>query len=78
MVFLTSRSVSKHILFAVGVDPATRDSSEGRGSNLISQATPFAESCETSSRAMASLVSPNLARRKVWFLALQWLRDNRL
>ena len=40
---LTSRS--KHILFALGVDSA--DASEGRGSDLVSQATPFTVSCET-------------------------------
>ena len=41
MAFLTSRSASKHIIFALGVDPTARDASEGGGSNLVSQATPF-------------------------------------
>ena len=49
MVFLTSRSASKHV-FALGVDPAARDAGEGRGSDLVLQATPFAVSCETSNR----------------------------
>ena len=49
MTFLTSRSVSKHILFAFGVDCTARDAGEGGGSDLVSQATPFAVSCETSS-----------------------------
>ena len=38
MVFLTS----KHILYVLGVDPTARDVGEGGGSNLVSQATPFA------------------------------------
>ena len=29
VVFLTFRSVSKHILFALGVDPTARDAGEG-------------------------------------------------
>ena len=49
MTFLTSRSASKHVLFALGVNPIARDADEGRGSDLVSQATPFAVSCETSS-----------------------------
>ena len=49
MVFLTSRSASKHILFALSVDPTARDAGEGGGSNLVSEAMPFAVSCETSS-----------------------------
>ena len=48
--FLTSGSVSKHILFALGVDPTARDAGEGGGSDLVSQATPFALSFKTSSR----------------------------
>ena len=47
MGFLTSRSVSKHV-FALGADPAARDAGEGRGSDLVLQAIPFAVSCETS------------------------------
>ena len=49
MAFLTYRSASKHVLFALGVDPTARDASEGGGSDLVSQATPFTVSCETSS-----------------------------
>ena len=37
MAFLTSRSVSKHVLFALGVDPTAREAGEGGGSNLVSQ-----------------------------------------
>ena len=51
MAFLTSRSASKHVFyFALGVDPTGRDAGEGTGSDLVSQDTPFAVSCETSSR----------------------------
>ena len=39
VVFLTSRSVSKHVLFALGVDPTARDAGEGGGSDLVSQGT---------------------------------------
>ena len=42
MAFLTSRSVSKHVHFALGVDPTARDTGEGRGSDLVLQAMPFA------------------------------------
>ena len=38
-------SASKHVLFALGVDPTARDAGEGGGSDLVSQATPFAVSC---------------------------------
>ena len=41
MAFLTSRSASKHVLFALGVDPTARDAGEPVGSELVSQATPF-------------------------------------
>ena len=41
MAFLTSRSVSKHVVFTFGVDSTARDTGEGRGSDLVSQATPF-------------------------------------
>ena len=34
MVFLTSRSASKRVLFALGVDPTARDAGEG---DLVSQ-----------------------------------------
>ena len=50
MAFLTSISVSKHLFFALGVDPTARDAGEGGGSNLVMQAMPFAVSCKTSSR----------------------------
>ena len=50
MAFLTSKSASKHVLFALGVHPTARDPGEGEGSNLVSQATPFAVSWETNSR----------------------------
>ena len=32
-----SGSVSKHVLFALGVDPTARDAGEGGGSDLVSQ-----------------------------------------
>ena len=44
MAFLTSRSASKHVLFALGVDSTARDAGEGGVSDLVSQATPFAVS----------------------------------
>ena len=50
MAFLTSRSASKHNLLALGVNPTARDAGEGWGSDIVSQATPFAVSCKTSSR----------------------------
>ena len=50
MAFLTSRSASKHVLFALGVDPAARDAGEGGGTDLVSQATPFAVSSKSSNR----------------------------
>ena len=40
--FLTSRSVSKHDIFALGVDPTARDVGKGGCSDLVSQVTPFA------------------------------------
>ena len=45
MAFLTSRSVSKRILFVLGVDPTARDAGEGGGSDLVSQNTPFVVLC---------------------------------
>ena len=45
VAFLTFRSASKHVLFALGVDPTARDAGEGGGTDLVSQATPFAVSC---------------------------------
>ena len=73
--------MSKHVIFALGVNPTARDAGEGGGSDLVSQATSFAVLCETSSRPCslathASLISPSLAKRqanavefatKVWF-----------
>ena len=41
MAFLTSRSASKYIPFALGVDPTTRDVGEGGSSDQVSQATPL-------------------------------------
>ena len=40
MAFLTSRSASKHILFALGVNPTVRDAGEGSGSDLVSKLRP--------------------------------------
>ena len=40
--FLTSRSASKRVLFALGVDPTARDTGESGGSDLVSQAMPLA------------------------------------
>ena len=45
VAFLTFMSASKHILFALGVDPTARDAGEGGGSDLVLQATPFAVLC---------------------------------
>ena len=36
MAFLVSSSASKHVLFALGVDPTARDTSEGESSDLAS------------------------------------------
>ena len=63
MVFLTSKSASKHV-FALDVDPSARDTGEGGSSDLVSQATPFAVLCETSSCPClfaTRLVLPSLA-----------------
>ena len=38
MAFLTSRSASKHVLFALGVNLTARDAGEGGGSDLVLQA----------------------------------------
>ena len=59
VAFLTFRSASKHILFALGVDPTARNASEGGGSDRVSQATPFAVSCGLVS-TRDSLCSPIL------------------
>ena len=50
MAFPTSRSASKHVRFALDVAPTARDAGEGGDSDLVSQATPFAVSCEIGSR----------------------------
>ena len=47
--FLTSRSASKHVLFALGVNPTARDAGERVGFELVSQAMSFAVSWETGS-----------------------------
>ena len=39
MTFLMSRGTSKHVLFALGVDPTARDASKGESTDLASQAT---------------------------------------
>ena len=63
-----SRSASKHVLFALGVDLTARDAGEGGGFDLVLQATPFALLCESSRLSMfprhTSLVLPSLARRQ--------------
>jgi len=33
--------MSKHIIFALGVDPTARDAGKGGGSDLVSQAMPW-------------------------------------
>ena len=45
VAFLTFMSASKHVLFALGVDPTAMDTGEGGGFDFVSQATPFAVSC---------------------------------
>ena len=49
MVFLMFMSASKHVLFALGVDPTAKDAMKGFRFR-VSQATYFAVSCETSIR----------------------------
>ena len=70
MAFLISRSASKHVFFALGVNPKARDTGEGGGSDLISQATPFAVSCETSSRPCSwqSLAWADVLTMIIWDL----------
>ena len=48
MAFLMSKSASKQVLFALGVDRTARNAMKARVPKLVSQATPFAMSCETS------------------------------
>ena len=51
MAFLTSRSASKHVLFALGVNPTARDAAgEGEDSDQVLQATPFAVSRKIGNR----------------------------
>ena len=50
MTFVKSKSASKQVFFALGVDRTARDAGEGEGSNLVSHTMPFAMSCKTSSR----------------------------
>ena len=57
MAFLTSRSASKHVHFALGVNPTARDAGEGGGSDLVSEAMPFAVSCKTSIPVPCSLAT---------------------
>ena len=45
VAFLTFRSVSKHVPFALGVDPTARGAGEGGSSYLVLQATPFEVLC---------------------------------
>ena len=44
-----SKSASKHVLLALGVNPTARYAGERVGSELVSQAMPFAVSWETGS-----------------------------
>ena len=63
MAFLTSRRANKHFYFALGVDPTARNAGEGGGnSDLVSQATPFAVSRDTSNRHVPSLHKFSIAK----------------
>ena len=76
-----SRSASKHVHFALGVDPTARDASEGGSSDLISQAMPFTVSCETYSRpcSLATQVQTYNCYHTLWLLhGLTELRYNQL
>ena len=64
VAFLTFRSVSKDVLFVLGVDPTARDASKSGGSDLVSQATPFAVSCGLIAVHVPSLHKSSLARRQ--------------
>ena len=61
---LTFRSASKHVLFALGVDPTARDASESGVSDLVSQATPFAVSCGLVAVHVSSLHKSSIARHQ--------------
>ena len=67
VAFLTFMSASKHVLFVLGVNLTARNAGEGGGSDLVSQATPFAVSCGLVAIHVPryiNLVSPSLARRQ--------------
>ena len=53
--------VSKHIPFALGVDPTARDAGEGGDSDLDSQATPFAVLYVLVAIHVSSLHKPSIA-----------------
>ena len=89
MAFLTSRSASKHVLFALGVDPTARDASKGESSNLASQAThplqcrarlvvidvpSLHKSSIAKPRKICQAIAVEFATSLV--LALRWLRSN--
>ena len=75
MAFLMSRSVSKHVPCALGVDPTARDAGEGRGSDLVLQATPVAVSCETSSCRCSLATLPIVTRRQTNTVTLTTFLD---
>ena len=62
VAFLTFRSARKQVSFALGVDPTARDAGEDRGSDLVSQATPFAVSCELVAVHVPSLHTSSIAK----------------
>ena len=64
VVFLTFRSMSKHVPFALGVDPTARDAGEGGGSDLVLQATPFAVLC-----GLVAIHVPSLHKSSIASLA---------
>ena len=75
--------MSKHVPFALGVDPTARDAGEGGGSDLVSQATPFAVLCGLVAVHVPSLHKSSissLARHQTnavgLLLALSWLKSN--
>ena len=79
MAFLTFMSASKHVLFALSVDPTARDAGKGGGSDLVSQATPFAVSCRLVAIHVpllhkSSIVKPRETSRKC--CRVPWLRSN--
>ena len=60
VAFLKFRSASKHVLFALGVNPTARDADEGGISDLVSQATPFAVSC-----GLVAVLFPSLHKSSI-------------